>query len=393
MNEKLLELLNQINAQKQKVVDLANAGKLEEAKTAKEELQKMQNKFDLLKDVLDQEPVAEPIEPTAEPSGVHPVNINKNHAIHEFADAARHYFRNAKANTEGTNTDGGYTVPDDIKTEIIRYKEARFSMESLVDTESVSTDSGRPYQSRADHTGFAQVAEGGKIANVPGPTFELLEYTIKKYAGWMPVTSELLADSDANITNTLIRWLGEEDIATKNRLILGVLQADAATELSNLDGIKKLLTVTIGSAFAGTSKIVTNDDGLNWLDTLKDTNGRYLLKPNMDPTSPLKYQLAVGATNVPLAVIPNSILKSNAATAKKRGIPMICGDLKEGVKIFDRQKLSILASNVASVTGFNAYEQDMTLFRGILRMDVKAKDKAAFKNGVITVDDATVSGS
>ena len=35
----------------------------------------------------------------------------------------------------------------------------------------------------------------------------------------------------------------------------------------------------------------------------------------------------------------------------------------------------------------------MTLFRGILRMDVKAKDKAAFKNGVITVDDATVSGS
>ena len=106
-------------------------------------------------------------------------------------------------------------------------------------------------------------------------------------------------------------------------------------ELSNLDGIKKLLTVTIGSAFAGTSKIVTNDDGLNWLDTLKDTNGRYLLKPNMDPTSPLKYQLAVGATNVPLAVIPNSILKSNAATAKKRGIPMICGDLKEGVKIFE----------------------------------------------------------
>ena len=58
MNEKLLELLNQINAQKQKVVDLANAGKLEEAKTAKEELQKMQNKFDLLKDVLDQEPAA-----------------------------------------------------------------------------------------------------------------------------------------------------------------------------------------------------------------------------------------------------------------------------------------------------------------------------------------------
>ena len=118
MNKKLLALLNQINAQKQKVVDLANDGKLEEAKAAKEELQKMQDKFDLLKDVLDQEPAAEPIEPTtepanqgAEPTGLRPVNINKNHAVHDFADAARHLFKNvAKANTAGTDADGGLSL-------------------------------------------------------------------------------------------------------------------------------------------------------------------------------------------------------------------------------------------------------------------------------------------
>lgn len=107
MNKKLLELLNQINAQKQKVIDLANAGSIE---AAKEELQKLQDKFDLLKDVLDQEPTAEPTNQGAEPSGMHPVNINKNHAVHDFADAARHLFKNvAKANTAGTDADGGYT--------------------------------------------------------------------------------------------------------------------------------------------------------------------------------------------------------------------------------------------------------------------------------------------
>ena len=53
MNKKLLELLNQINAQKQVVIDLANAGKLAEAKAEKEKLQQMQDKFDLLKDVED----------------------------------------------------------------------------------------------------------------------------------------------------------------------------------------------------------------------------------------------------------------------------------------------------------------------------------------------------
>lgn len=408
MHKKLLELLNQINAQKQRVIDLANENKIKEATAAKEELKKLQNKFDLLKDVLesregsDEEPDdtdpdsgSEPTNPeNANAGGLHLININKNHAVHEFADAARHYFRNAKANTEGSKADGGYTVPEDIKTEINRYREEHFSLQSLVDTETVSTNSGRrTYQSRASHTGFTEVAEGGKIGNVAGPTFEVINYTIKKYAGWMPVTSELLADSDANITNTLIQWLGEEDIATRNRLILGILQNGSAAELKDLDGIKKVINVTLGSAFKNTSKIITNDDGLNWLDTLKDSNGHYLLKPNMDPTSPIKQQLAVGATNIPIVVVPNSVLPSNIATAKKRGIPMLCGDAKEAVKVFDRQQISILASNIASVTGFNAYEQDMTLLRGILRLDVKQKDARALVNGAVTVDDTTVSGS
>lgn len=399
MNEKLLALLNSINAQKQKVVDLANENKLEEAKAAKEELQKLQNKFDLLKDVLDAGEPKEPTgqEPAQEPTNgenLKPVNLNFNHAVHDFADAARNYFRNASANKEGTQADGGYTVPEDIQTEINRYREEKFSLQSLVDTENVSTNSGaRTYQSRATQTGFAEVAEGAAIGNVAGPKFERITYTIKKYAGWLPVTNELLADSDANITNTLIQWLGDADNATRNRLILAIMQNDSANDLKDLDGLKKVINVELGSAFRDTSKIITNDDGLNWLDTLKDTNGRYLLKPNADQTSPIKSMLAVGATNVPIVVVPNSILKSDVATAKTRKIPMICGDLKEGIKVFNRNQISIIASQVASVTGFNAFENDMTLFRGILRMDVKAKDTKAFVNGMISITDNTVSGS
>ena len=41
MNKKLLALLDQINAQKQTVIDLANAGKLEEAKAAKEDADRL----------------------------------------------------------------------------------------------------------------------------------------------------------------------------------------------------------------------------------------------------------------------------------------------------------------------------------------------------------------
>lgn len=396
MNKKLLELLNQINTKKQEVIDLANAGKIEEAKKAKEELKTMQDKFDLLKDMLEPENFnPENSNPeTGVSGGVTPVNVNYNHAVHDFAEAARYLFKNASSSNEGTKADGGYTVPEDIKTEINRYREAEFSLQSLVDTEKVTTDSGRrTYQSRKSHTGFNLVTEGAKIKGVEPPKFATIEYTIKKYSGWLPVTNELLADSDANITNTLIEWLGKEDTATRNRLILEIMQGVTVTALKNLDDIKKVINVTLGSAFSATSKIVTNEDGLNWMDNLKDTTGRYLLKPKMDQTSPIKYQLAVGATNIPIVVVPKEILKSDTTTAKKRGIPILCGDTKEAVKVFDRQKLSILGSNTASVTDFNAYEQDMTLFRGILRMDVVKKDEKAFVNGVITIDDDTVTGS
>ena len=397
MNKKLLELLNQINDQKKKVIDLANEGKLDEAKTAKAELQKLQDRFDLLKDIEDPEPVQEPGNNGQNPvnnGDLRPVNLNFNHAVHDFADAARHYFRNATANTEGSKADGGYTVPEDIQTEINRYREETFSLQSLVDTENVSTNSGtRTYQSRASQTGFAKVAEGAAIGNVAGPKYEQITYAIEKYAGWMPVSNELLADSDANITNALIQWLGDADNATRNRLILEIMQNGSATDLKDLDGLKEVINVELGSAFRDTSKIITNDDGLNWLDTLKDTNGRYLLKANADQTSPIKNVLAVGTANVPIMVVPNSILKSDVATAKTRKIPMICGDLKEGIKVFNRNQISIIASQVASVTGFNAFENDMTLFRGILRMDVKAKDTKAFVNGMISITDDTVSGS
>ena len=91
-------------------------------------------------------------------------------------------------------------------TLVNQYKEAKFDLSTLVDVETVMTNTGRrTYQTHAQHKGFSLVGEGAKIGQTAGPQFEVLEYTIKKYAGYMPVTNELLADSDANITAVLTR--------------------------------------------------------------------------------------------------------------------------------------------------------------------------------------------
>lgn len=377
-NMNLQELLNQINAKKLEVKNLVEQGKIEEAKTAKEELVALQDKYNILKDIIEGEQSGM-TNGVANATGVKQVTSGTGtDPIHDFAEAARHGFY-TNTMTEGTKADGGYTVPEDIQTKINEYKQAKFSLESLVDVESVSTNSGRrTHQKRAQATGFKAVAESGKIQAAETPQFEVLAYEIKKYAGYMPVTNELLADSDANITNTLVKWLGEEGVATKNAQILTTIATKAETDLKNLDGIKKAINVTLGAAFSGSTIIVTNDDGLQYLDTLVDKNGRYLLTP--DVQDPMQMVLAVGARKIPVKVVPNAILST-----KTNKVPFTIGDLKEAIKIFDRQKLSIMTSNVAAVGTLNAFEQDLTLFRGIERFDCKVKDANAFVNGYITV--------
>lgn len=372
----LQQLLDAINAKKAEVKNLAEQGKIAEAKTAKEELVNLQEQYNILKDVVEEEQTGVSIENFANALAVK--IASGSDAIHDFAEAARHGFY-TNTMTEGTKADGGYTVPEDIKTKINQYKKAMFSLESLVDVEKVSTSTGRrTYQKRAQVEGFKAVLEAGKIQPSATPQFEILEYAIKKYAGYMPVTNELLADSDANIANALVKWFAEQDIATRNAQILTAIGTKAETDLKNLDGIKKAVNVTLGSAFIGSVTIVTNDDGLQYLDTLVDKNGRYLLTPSLQ--DPAKKVLAVGASTIPIVVVPNSIL-----TTKTNKVPFIVGDFKEAIKLFDRDKLSIMTSNVAAVGQLNAFEQDLTLFRGIERLDCKTKDANAFVNGYITV--------
>lgn len=438
MPKELLELLDKINAKKQEVKNLAQQGKLDEAEAAKNELVDLQRRFDIMKDLYDNDRPAvnslhtaqQPNAPPAVDAGAIRTSLilaeEPQDSTHEFAQAARQGFR-MNIMSEGSNANGGYTVPEDIQTQIQHYKEENAELRSLVSVESVRTNKGaRTYQKKGQVAGFQKVLENGKVQEINGPQFERVTYEIEDYAGYMPVTNDLLADSDANITSEITRWIGRNAVQTDNNEILAILMSKAETDLSNLKGIKKAVNVTLGQAYRAGVRIVTNDDGLNWLDTLEDDNKRPLLNPN--PTVPNAVQLRVGATTIPITVIPNTVIpsrpvysltsdvalgdktyytRSGSGTAESPyeftavaapdvtdiatyyevtsyKIPFEIGDLKEAVKIFDRQQTNILASNVASVTGYNAFEQRGTLFRADVRADYKQIDGDAWVNGYIS---------
>lgn len=378
MNKELRELLNKINAKKAEVKNLVNENKIEEAKAAKEELVNLQDKFDVLYDLEDE--AEEEIKNKIETGEVIEVTNKSNDALKQFADAARQGFKVQNNMSSGSDTDGGYVVPQDIQTKINKYKEAKKSLKDLVDVEKVTVPKGqRTFKKRAQQTGFTKVGEGGKIGAKNTPQFERLSFEIEKYAGYFPVTNELLKDSDQSIVNTLVEWIGDESRVTSNKLILEEINAKfTPVVLAGLDDIKKALNVTLGQAFKPTSKIVTNDDGLQYLDTLKDDKGNYLLQPT--PQDPMQLRLCAGATTIPVEIYPNT----DMPTVENK-IPFVIGDFKEAVKFFDRELTTIKQSDVAVIGELNAFEEDLTLFRAIEREDVVVKDNKALVNGYITV--------
>lgn len=416
MNKKMRELRTQIEVLNEEAVKCYENKDLTGAESKLAEIEDLEREYKIAEKLFKTEKGA------IDDKVIEKVKVNDK--IKNFADNIRKIRNNM---SEGTGTEGGYTVPEDIRTDIERLREAKFNLGQLVSIEKVHTMSGkRTYKKRSSQTGFSKVGEGAAIGLKNTPQFDRISYEIGKYAGILPVTNELLEDSDANIYNLLIEWIADEGRVTRNKLIIKKINEKAKTALRGLDDIKKALNVDLGQAFKSTSKIVTNDDGLQYLDTLKDEEGKYLLQPN--PSNPMKLVLAAGATTIPLEVVPNADFTSeNVYTASTDStvqegktyytrsgsegsyvytvvaeptgnpssssyyevtachIPMVIGDLKEGIKLFDREQLNILASNVAAAGDLNAFEEDLTLYRAIEREDVQTRDADAFVNGYIEI--------
>ena len=371
MNKKMREIKAQIEVLNEEATKALEAKNLEGAESKLAEIENLEREYKIAEKLF-----------KGEKAEVTDEVVNKVKTVDKvkaFASAIKQ-IRNTMSVGEGT--DGGYTVPEDVLTDIEHLKEAKKSLRDLVSVETVTTMTGkRTYKKRSSLTGFTVVGEGQAIGTKATPKYDRMSYAIKKRAGIYPVTNELFEDSDANIYNELIQWIADDSRVTDNKSILDIINLKSQTALTGLDDIKKALNVTLGQAFQPTSKIVTNDDGLQYLDTLKDKEGNYVLSAS--PADPMKMVLAAGATTIPVEVFPNA----DMPTVESK-IPMIIGDLKEGIKLFDRKKLNIMTSNVAVVgsgdDAINAFEDDMTLFRAIQRDDVVTRDEAAFVNGYIT---------
>lgn len=303
---------------------------------------------------------------------VQPLNASEETAkaqfIKDFKNLLNGTYRNAAQVTskDDDTAAAGLTIPQDIQTAIHALVRQYNSLQEYVTVESVSTASGsRVYEKWSDITALANLDdENTAIADIDAPKLALIKYAIKCYAGMLTATNSLLKDTAENILAWLNQWVAKKVVVTRNKAILEKIAAlPSKPTITKFDDIKDLALKGVDPAIRSTSFFMTNTSGLAALAKVKNAMGDYLLQ--RDPTQPERYLLE-GKQVIEIA---DRWLADNVGAH-----PLYFGDLKQAVTLFDRESMSIEASNVAG----DAFILDQTKIRVIDRFDVVTTDQEAF---------------
>lgn len=395
MSKELRALLKEINDKKNAIKSLVAAKKTSEAKQAKEELVDMQARFDILMSLEDEE--KEEIKDSVENGTAKQVGGQKKPTKKDIARAfvnrivcglTRRQLTQEDAEimdkmSEGTDEDGGFTVPQDIQTDIIELRRTQDDLEQFVTIEPVTTEKGsRIVETDAESTPWPDVDEGAEFTEEETPKLKQVKYEIKKKGGILKTTRELLMDTATNILAFINKWIAKKSRATRNAAILKKLKeitADDVKAISDIDDLKNVFNTELDSAIAASSMVITNQLGFNWLDKLKDKDGNYIIQPDVtDKTKKLLFG------EYPIHVVSKKVLKSvtSGNTIKH---PVYMGDPKEAITLYDREKITIELSTEAG----DLWAKDLTGIKVRDRFDVQAIDEDAVVAGEIT---ETVAG-
>lgn len=405
--DKVNGLMRQIAECKASIRNLAGkenptAEDLEQAKAKKSEMEKYQEQFDLLvaiDDADDDQARATGAHDITEDAGAGESDVTPTFAriTEAFVNVigARVGRRKASeadkkimidtapkaAMSEGSDPDGGFTVPRDVQTRITELRRSQDNLEQYVNVERVNTKEGsRPIEKNADTTEWPDVGENAEYTEAPTPQIKQVAYKIVKKGGILKTSLELLADSAENVLAYLMKWIAKKSRATRNSRILKVLDSMTKSKkkaVANMDDLKHIFNVDLDPAIAEQAMVLTNQDGYNWLDTLKDNDGKYILQP--DPTDKT---VALLFGKYPVKRVSNKTLKTDTTTSPGNAVyPIYCGCLKEAVTLFDREYMTVESSTVAG----DSWGKDELHIKVRDRFDVQPVDDEAVIKGEVTV--------
>lgn len=251
-----------------------------------------------------------------------------------------------------------------IPTEVLKphfLEKTRNPLLDLVQRVKVNSGSGKYPVIKKTDSKMASTEELKANPELGKPSISEIDYSIKTYRGYIPVSQEMIDDADYDIMSIVEDEVFNQGENTELSLVATILKSATQADAAGFDGIKDIYNKKLKSIYK--ASIVVTQSMFAALDKVKDKNGRYMLQT--DVASPTGYSFG-GKTIYPV---------DDTVFGAEGDMKFFIGDVSEFVKLFDRSQVSVKWVNN------DIYGQLLGLF---IRLDVKKVDEAAGFFGTYT---------
>jgi len=289
----------------------------------------------------------------------------------------------ARALSEGTDSAGGYLVPEEFRAEVMRVVEKHGIARRRCSVLPMKTDTLKVPKLTSSVTVYWP-AEGAKIT-ASQPAFGLVTLAAKECAGITPATSQLLEDAGVDIVDFLSTIFGEALAKEEDKQVL----AGTGSPITGLLGSGDVNVVTMGAGKTAFSDITADnlldlidavdsgtEDGaqfymhkniLTYIQKLKDSQGNYIWHAPMGNKPATIWGYPYTLTGVMPAAADSGAGKKFVAF----------GNLRY-VLFGDRKRMTVDVAKEATVGSDNLFEKNMQALRVIERLDAQIAIPTAF---------------
>lgn len=267
------------------------------------------------------------------------------------------YIRSQGETRDGLTTDGnGVLIPSEIITPIFKSKKGTNRLSDYATVKQVSVGQGSyPIAGNDPSKVLATKAENAAIGDVD-PEVTGVEFKVETRAGRVYLSQELVDDNAINFSAEIQAQMAKLVDNTDNVQIVAKLKSLTPVVVKSVDDIKQAKNTKLDPSLQPV--VVVNQSAFNWLDTQKDSEGRYLMSEDIQaPTGRSLFGL-------PVVELSDSVLP-NVAAGK---FSMFVGDLAETIAVFRRNQVTTKWQQ------FDSYSQGLAI---MLRNDYEFIDKTA----------------
>ena len=272
--------------------------KPEEAQDALEEIKKLDERItaveEEIKELTDKEKGSKEDEPKKEDAPVadkgeqrsmnqFKPSIKENKESKEFRGFMDYVKTKGAERRDVTSIEADVIIPKEIATKTVEIPNTVVDLREFTQQVKVNSGSGSYPILNPSEDVMSTVAELQANPKLQDPTFNEVKYSIETRRGQISVSEESLADADEDLGNLIARHIQRQVLNTTNKAIAEKMKSFPTKEISNLDDIKSIINQEIDPAFD--LVLVVTQSMYQYLDTLKDKNGIYLLKQDITAES------------------------------------------------------------------------------------------------------------